>query len=845
MGKKLVPEHIDAKKILRELDKKEPINVDISELYRIVSDTEEKLNLNEDIFNLFPNISLAIEIMTSSIVSANTMIDSDYSLTLKTKILPNEVVNSIMSSIKEHVDTHYKFKDKLYTITEESIFTKGAYIELILPPDILVDIHKKLTRMERKLSAGVEDALSYFDNKVSSKLIDFRKANKISTDSEKELKALGLNPGLLDITENYALLNSEKVIEDFVNYKDKSLNRLSEGLEDFKIIDQMLTIDEYIELENEYSKAFVKKLNPSNVIPIADIDDPSKHYGYFLILNSNGKPINIDDEKSYEDKLKEMFSITTESSTKTPGSNIISEAKRNISSKTKNTPALSGAVNIINRLLREKIDNAIKHSVFKDMVKFDLELKDDILMAIYEKMKRGDKVKIVFVPKRYIQYTAVDYRSNGTGKSVMEDLSVLASLKAMLFLTRLSGMIKSHITITEVDIELDEDDPNYEFTLKKIINQIKRSRQMQLPIGMLKLDSMVDWLHNVGFKFNPKHPGLADIKVEINEKRYDPPSDDNGLEELLDKYMILRLGLTPEIIDNSYSPDFATTIVANNLLLNRRVLKRQNQLSPHLTNNIVKYVENDPILYNKILSILESNLPEIKKKLKKTITNTELSKKILRLNKKSLVNWLFHTVLKNLDCRLPKPEFKDEDIQGDMFEEYVSRLDKLLDNFLNTDLFTDDLIGELGEKIENQKAVIKTILLYKWLSENRPIPELNDMLSLDEDGKPVLKLSDEYKNLVEVLKENILDLLKEMNKFRKKTDEKIEKLDEESDEYTDEEDNGEESNIEEPIGENENNEEGNNEEEGDETGGSEEGESEEDESEEGENPEDDLTKGLF
>ena len=50
---------------------------------------------------------------------------------------------------------------------------------------------------------------------------------------------------------------------------------------------------------------------------------------------------------------------------------------------------------------------------------------------------------------------------------------------------------------------------------------------------------------------------------------------DTELEEELDKRAIMALGLTPEIVDTGFSPEFATTVVANNVLLAKRVIRIQ------------------------------------------------------------------------------------------------------------------------------------------------------------------------------------------------------------------------------------------------------------------------------
>jgi len=296
---------------------------------------------------------------------------------------------------------------------------------------------------------------------------------------------------------------------------------------------------------------------------------------------------------------------------------------------------------------------------------------------------------------------------------------------------------------------------------------------------MMKVNDLVDWLHNVGFKITATHPSLPRFELDYDENTLPINVPDSELEELLEKYISLTLGVTPEMIDNSFSPDFATTIVANNVLMTRRVYMKQKLLNPLLTENIRKYLQNDPILYNKIMSLIEDNIPSIKKKIKKTSINSELKKRIEKINKKTFVAWVFKEINRNLEVNLPKPELQEDDPNIELLDKLSSKLDTVLDIILSDDMFNSDLLGDLADKVGDQKNILKGLIVYKWMTENRVLPEVTDVFSVDEDGNPIFNLADEYKSIVEALKSNIIPLLKQMNKFKKKSDEQLDKIENE------------------------------------------------------------------
>ena len=825
---------------------KNKINIDAGKLAELTIYNSEINELNSDVFNLFPNIKIAIEIMTSSILSPNTMTGEDYNLTLKNKLLPLDIVGTITNTIKEHVDAHYKFKDKLYEIIEESIYTKGSYCELILPPDLIVDMYTKIEKAQRKLSAGVEDFMHNFDYLSTSSILN---KSRLKRDF-KAIEEKNELASLINVSENFTYFIKDKVVDKLLN---NSYNYgIDMGLEDATVLDTVLMLDDNIEIENDFKIAFTKKIPNNSVIPIADKDNPKKHYGYFVILNNTGTPISTDDLNVPTNKHLINFGLADENKKVSEGEKIIKKAKSGLTSITKKTPDLDNKNEMIESLVSSKIQATLKNSLLKDLVNYDIEFKEELINLIYKKIESNEKVNIVFVPNKYLMYYAINYRENGTGKSILEDILLLASIKAMLFLTRISAYIRGSIVITDIKVELDEDDPEPEKTLAKVLNYVKRSRQMQLPMGMMKVNDLVDWLHNVGFKITATHPSLPRFELDYDENTLPINVPDSELEELLEKYISLTLGVTPEMIDNSFSPDFATTIVANNVLMTRRVYMKQKLLNPLLTENIRKYLQNDPILYNKIMSLIEDNIPSIKKKIKKTSINSELKKRIEKINKKTFVAWVFKEINRNLEVNLPKPELQEDDPNVELLDKLSSKLDTVLDVILSDDMFDSELLGDLADKVESQKKILKGLIVYKWMTENRVLPEVTDVFSVDEDGNPIFNLADEYKSIVEALKSNIIPLLKQMNKFKKKSDEQLDKI--ENDDTDNEEENSEDTTSEESADttEEETNETEESSEETEENEGeeetNEEGEENEETEENGEeeNPEDaDLTGDLF
>jgi len=241
------------------------------------------------------------------------------------------------------------------------------------------------------------------------------------------------------------------------------------------------------------------------------------------------------------------------------------------------------------------------------------------------------------------------------------------------------------------------------------------------------------------------------------------------------------------MVDNGYSPDFATTILANNLLLSKRVVMLQNIYNPQLTKDIRKKLKLDGRIKNKLIKVFTSNMSVIKRHMKRV--NPDIDPEDLKNAKdEDIVDWIITNTIDNLTISLPEPEATEDTNEKDIIENYSDMLNSTVDKIFSTDLIPSELSGELGDNLDNIKDIIKVILIRDFMNKHNIMPELNKILTLDEDGKPVINVLDQYNAYLESISKIILPFMKANKKFIKKTDEKIDNLDNEEDETDDNED---------------------------------------------------------
>jgi len=553
MAKRVIKEPVQYESMIPAIVKKETgrdktvKELDFKNIVKLAKHSEQQEDLVKNIQGIFPDINLAMELVTSLVVSPNDMADGNLIYKISNFSLPTETQSMVTGLIDSYVESTYKIGDKLDTIVEESLFTKGSYIELNIPPS---NINEMLSKVKKEVTAGVEDVLGY------SKGVSGTFKDKV-----------------LNITSNPSILLAEEFKEARANMLlDKNINTLTAGVESLMIADTGYGIMDDNDISGD--KPIIKKMASNKVIPIVNVDNPSKHYGYFIILNN---------PKSNKDK---DHAGSTDN-------DFISKVNDSLKSMTGKAPTLGDIDDFRDTLIKAKLEKFLDNSLYKDFTNIEFEIDDDLLLDMADSIIKGSSINVLFVPTTLVSYYAIHFRDNGMGESLLERLTVLMSMRAILLFTKLLSYIKSSVTTTDVKVDLDPDDPEYRKSMEAIMAEVIKNRQISMPIGILNTDDLTDWAHKLGFSFNFKHPGLPDVNIDIEENANEINPIDDTLKEDIDKLIITSLYLTPEMIDNGYSPDFATTIIANNVLLRKRIAKLQGKYNKLLTADIVKKLRVD------------------------------------------------------------------------------------------------------------------------------------------------------------------------------------------------------------------------------------------------------------
>lgn len=770
-----------------------------SEMPSISKFTKEKLQNNEDITQLFPDVELAIQILTSSILAPNDMLTTSLIYEKSEMPIPSNIKQFISSTIKTYIHTNYNITDKLSTILREALFTKGAYIEYVIPEASLDTAINGIEKVNGEVSLE-----SYLNNMIkndnskygiigeSNGTDKIKISNEAYVDKNQKPKTSEVEftneDVLFSITDNLNIINAsnlyseakEKEVSDiygiesglFPDMKEEDTKSLDKLFKTFNDDDKSPFINIKDESDNErksIGKPLVSKLPVESVIPVHVSGDPTKHIGYFVLLDERGTPV-IDAVKMHAEEDEDRMYIKNDNKL-----NMIKKAKEALNGITKVEPQLSDMEELYNSVITNKIRKRLSTGKYADIV--DINDDNDVYRIMFHRALQSKGTKLLFLPKELVAFYAFDYRANGTGRSMLEKVAMLFSIRSIVMFTNVMAHIKNSVNTTNVSATLEPNDPDPEKTMEKIMSEMMKTRQTRLPLGITKPQDLVDWSNKVGIKYNFKHPSLPDMEIDVTDDSSSKVIPSEELDEKLQEHIIMSFGLTPELVKSGFDPDFATTAIANNILLNKRIIQYQNTLVPLITLHIRKLLINDGTIIGQVKDIIKNNIKEIKRYIKKdTNANIEIT-----ASDDTIADYMVKKYIQTMEVSLPKPASPETTNMKDAFTEYKDVLDDYLDMIISEDAFPEEYSGDIVDKLDGIKSMVKTILTKKWMSDNSYMPELNEFMTTDEDGNPVFDILSEYNAFLEVFSKTIIPFIKDNNKIKNDINDKLDKADKESD----------------------------------------------------------------
>jgi hypothetical protein len=731
-------------------------------LKNISANTYTKIASNPLIKDLFPDIDDSINVLILSILSPNDMLQRDIRFISETQNIDTGVLNRLLSATYNHFVTNYNFVEESKRILKESLVTKGAYIHLFFPQAILRNYFDK--DLNKKAVEDFMDSLSILNN----------------TDEFNVKQPFGVS-----VTENWLSISEKR------HEYNSNLNMFSNTLESFTgdYIDKLdthdfdgekeeiLFIDNLATSDKKDGIPLSMSLPTESVIPISPEDEPFNHIGYFVLLNSNGRPIS-GKEAVTDDVLYNEFEqyIEKKNNNKLMGeiSSAIFDEKKN------NQETLDAIANVYENTFMKNLKETFKNGKYALDVSVDTN--NEFMKLMLYRYLRNKKTEWLYVPKEMISYIAFNYRDDGTGESLLERIETLASLRAMVMYSNLNGHINKHISKNLTTVTLDDSLDPMETSEKIKSAHIKNSNPF--PNSIKNVPELTNWLSNLQQKFKFIHPDLPTFEVETSEVNTGSSTIDTEIEQELAERMIRTLGVPPKLVMDKLDSDFAVKVIWENSIYSTKLIGYQNTYSQELSKMVIKLIQNDTTLLKEYETILKDDISKVKK----TVGRRNSSeKKVIKL--------ALNMFLKGLKVKFPSITEGDEDATLKTIKNYKETVEYIVEVFFSSDAFPEEYTGMTGDKLKEMQDILVNHFVRKWIVSNGFYKEIYNFMYDDSLSHTVF--TDDYAYMLNSIGEMLTDFMKKNKRVVREIDKKLKKMSSSSDD-ADEDSDGQDNDVSEP-----------------------------------------------
>lgn len=762
---------------------REPTNPDLWKLREVSRNTANSVNDSQTALQMLPDLELAAQILISIVLCPKDMMTVETNFKVADDITSPELKGKLTTLIKEYFDNKCDLKSFLQIVLRDVLFETGSYPLAIIPENSVDYAINGYTKF------SMESFQDVFDKNGEIKNIGLL-GPSYTTNPESKTNSIHISAEAFNTHRNYkssydptlvANINGKnfdtsiRVIDNFNALKIPSINErarelrdnniinphgvlnfsLESELEGLKLNDRELTgllfkdrSKRYTPIESIKTDAeldrmmigepLVMHLPSESVIPVFIPGSPEKQIGFFVLLDIDGNPVDYSGDR---DNFREL-SLRMSSNDSFPSA-MLSKVKSAMTGFDCNNPEhLNYAVSVYGEMIEADLLARLRNGKYTNGVA--IANKQEIYRIMLARSFAAKSTQLLWVPESLMCYFGFKFNTNGIGKSLLEDLKVINSLRAMITMANVMAMMKNSIARTGVRIKFDPEDPNPQKTLETVVHEILRSRQQIIPWGTINPADIADWAARAGLEFVYEgHPGMPDVGIEFEDKASTAVQPSTDLMEELRKQTAMGLGLSPETLDAALQPEFATSIVRNNIMMSKRAMQLQEVFAPLVSDYITKRTKNTPTLLNDLLNTLYDNFEEINLTpllKEKVLGNEALKMLVCKQTLKDLID--------SLTFSLPKPDNTSLENQVDAIESMDKILESAISAYVSSDFFNEDSAGTMGAKADQIKATIKAYYMRRFMIDNGILPDLAEITETFETGEGTHEIYDSQAKLI-------------------------------------------------------------------------------------------------
>lgn len=435
------------------------------------------------------------------------------------------------------------------------------------------------------------------------------------------------------------------------------------------------------------------ELPSESVIPIHVPGAPSEHLGYFILLDSHGQPLTI------EESTKNMPESAYGNSVVGPAYDALfgKDCVRQWNSGD-NTFAATSTI-VFQQIVDQYIRSKMKGIFGRD----DLEISrfNSVSTMMFYRILEQKKTAVLFVPTTLLHYFAFSYDKNGIGISKLKDIQFLLSLRTVLMLANVVAMANDAVEHKKISFTVDEKNANIEGLMEAIMNTFAAKNRIT---GSIDPTEILRDLQANAVTLVPKSvPGIEDLDIQVDNNGTQSNKVDNDLLEQLNNLIISHLDVPPSALNQMSEPEFARSIISNNLFFAKKISRYQRIWCSMMEKFIRQHSKFD-LTFQKALRVKLSNSG------KRMMNDPSEPKKVKAMRKgnpnkyKTEQSELLRSILSNVKVQLPSPNMAVDSAHFEDLRNITSGINDLAEL-----IWPQELVPDNSETAREALPIVKAM----------------------------------------------------------------------------------------------------------------------------------------
>lgn len=750
-------------------------------IFDVIINRRGRKNLDaETIMNLQPDIKLIKSLITSIVMSPIDMDSGGVTFKMaESTELPGVVYNPLLEVIRSHFTSYYDLNEVLPLAVGEALFDQGASIHVVVPEAAVDDMINGTTQRvstEDFINSRLDkDKLTYKpqgylgpvqpgwdEHKKRIKYDPHAIQRRVSIESAFNINAVETNTrfnSMSTITDNIEILTlpilKERAQQRLV--RNAQMARLYQANRTVAVESNQAQIRTLhgalykqtggrsqarnVEIMPAASSAtrssighpMIMKWSSDSMVPAYVPGEEEKHLGYIGALDENGHPIDVMEEMK-QNISKGMGNLDNQQAMNLTSTLIqqtqILQSGYNVDM---DKQSASERLRLFTQVYEENILNRIKSGLYGHNVK--LGENESFYKVMLARHFANHHIHLVFIPAEQVAYFAYDYDKNGMGKSLLDDVKQVSTLRIMTTFANFMSAIANAVGRTKVTLNIDPRSPDPEKDYHILMDEYLRGQSNASPTDVTSAAEMFRTIRQMGVNFEVTgNDRIPNTTVQVDSYQSQKQMIDPEFTNELKTQQYMGLFVTPDMVDMTQQGDFAITRWTSNQLFAKRIKTIQQVTCRHGK----KLVQAYTLSSGELVKRLQQEIDGIKDKLPEKYKITESGGNVIKHQQ------LIEDFMEDLQLELPTPSSTKFQTQLEEMNKYSGLLDEGIRHYVTNELLGGAMADEDSSHVDLLINSIKSYMMREYMAREDILPELQELVRKGTEDNPALDISKEY-----------------------------------------------------------------------------------------------------